>query len=319
MSAYRWPGSRQTVLDLNGDVSPGALLNFWVAGTTTPLVVYSDSGLTVPHANIIEASAAGRWPAVFMPYTDYRERVRTAGGTLLWDDDGIANPAPSSEGGGGDVPEAQLLQTGYIMWSLKAGDVTGFVRLNGRTIGNAGSGALERANDDTEDLFVYLWDAQNNFYCPVSGGRGGSGAADFAAGKTLTLPDLRGRAIAGVDTMGTTSAGRLASVSFPLGDSATPGSTAGQALVALDVSQMPAHNHSGSITGPAGAHSHSYLQNPNTTVGAGGGAGAGNTQTGGDTGAVGDHTHALAISEQGGGAAHLNMQPTTLGTYYCKL
>ncbi|MCO5092676.1 hypothetical protein [Bosea sp. (in: a-proteobacteria)] len=209
MSAYLWPLSRTTVLDLNGDLVAGAWLNFWIAGTTTPLVAYADSALTAPLPNVIEADASGRWPAVYLPYTDYRQRVRTPGGTLLFDDDGIANPAPASSGGGGSIPASERFQTGDTKWSFDPGPLSGFVRLNARTIGNAGSGATERANDDTEDLYIWLWDRLTDAICPVSSGRGATGAADFAAGKTLQLPSMRGRAPFGLDDMGNSAANVL--------------------------------------------------------------------------------------------------------------
>lgn len=209
MSAYLWPLSRTTVLDLNGDVVAGALLNFWVAGTTTPLVAYQDSALTAPHPNVIEADASGRFPAVYLTYTDYRQRVRTPGGTLLFDDDGIANPAPATSGGGGTVPDSQLQKTGDRKTSYDPGPLSGWVRENGRTIGNAGSGATERANDDTSDLYVYLWNRLPNDICPVSGGRGSTPQSDFAAGKTLQLVNASGTGDFGVDDMGAGAANRL--------------------------------------------------------------------------------------------------------------
>jgi hypothetical protein len=60
---------------------------------------------------------------------------------------------------------------------------------------------------DTSALFLYLWGADANL--AVSGGRGGSAAADYAANKTIALPDWRGRALAGLDDMGNSAAGRL--------------------------------------------------------------------------------------------------------------
>jgi len=321
MAAFLWPLSRTTVLDLNGDVSPGALLNFFVAGTTTPtqLIVYTDSALSVPHPANIPADAAGRWPAVYMPYTDYRQRVRTAGGTLIFDDDGIANPAPAASGGGGTVPNDQLYKTGDPKWSFGTGALEGFVRLNARTIGNAGSGATERANDDTEDLYIWLWDRLNDTICPVSTGRGGSGAADFAAGKTLQLPNCRGKAPFGLDDMGNTAAGAFSGVTFSQGTATTPGANGGAATVALDVSQIPAHNHPGSVTAPAGNHQHGYLQNPNSGGFTPGGTPGGSSQTGGNTDITGEHQHGLSITTQGGGGAHLNMPPFFLVTWYLHL
>jgi hypothetical protein len=92
------------------------------------------------------------------------------------------------------------------------GVLSGFVRANGRTIGSATSGATERANADTSALFLYLWGTDANL--AVSGGRGASAAADYAANKTIALPDWRGRALAGLDDMGNSAAGRLTATYF---------------------------------------------------------------------------------------------------------
>ena len=86
------------------------------------------------------------------------------------------------------------------------------MRLNGRTIGSATSGATERANTDTQALFEYLW--QNDSALAVSTGRGASSSADWAANKTIALPDGRGRVLAALDDMGSTAAGRLTSSYF---------------------------------------------------------------------------------------------------------
>jgi hypothetical protein len=78
----------------------------------------------------------------------------------------------------------------------------GYVWANGQTIGSATSGATGRANADTVNLFTALWNASTNTELPVSSGRGASAAADFAANKTITLPDKTGRTSIGRDTMG---------------------------------------------------------------------------------------------------------------------
>src|SRR5258708_1610023 len=46
-----------------------------------------------------------------------------------------------------------------------------------------------------------LWNSWADAQAPVSSGRGASAAADFAAHKTITLPDLRGRVVAGLDNL----------------------------------------------------------------------------------------------------------------------
>lgn len=82
---------------------------------------------------------------------------------------------------------------GFVGISFTAAAPTGWLNLQGGTIGNAASGAGARANADTAALFAYLWNNLSNSVAPVSGGRGANAAADFAANKTITLPDWRNR------------------------------------------------------------------------------------------------------------------------------
>lgn len=70
------------------------------------------------------------------------------------------------------------------------------------SIGDAGSGATQRANEDTFDLFEGFWDNVADSEAPVSGGRGVSALADFNAGKTLTFPEARGHVLRGLDNYG---------------------------------------------------------------------------------------------------------------------
>jgi hypothetical protein len=86
----------------------------------------------------------------------------------------------------------------------------GFVMADGRTIGDATSGAVNRANADTQNLFQQLWLRVGNAQCPVlPGGRGASAAADWAAHKTLALPNHSGRALFGRDDLSGTNQGIL--------------------------------------------------------------------------------------------------------------
>lgn len=98
---------------------------------------------------------------------------------------------------------AAVAPTGAIHFVAQATAPAGWVLANGGTIGSAASGA-SRANDDTADLYAVLWALDATTY-PVltsAGGastRGASAAADFAANKRITLPDLRGEFIRGAD------------------------------------------------------------------------------------------------------------------------
>lgn len=82
---------------------------------------------------------------------------------------------------------------------------TGWVKANGTTIGNAASGATNRANADTQALFTVFWNDWDNTLLPIqdSAGsvttRGASAAADFAANKRLPVPELRAEFVRGID------------------------------------------------------------------------------------------------------------------------
>lgn len=93
--------------------------------------------------------------------------------------------------------QALLPSTGDLKPTLKAVADAGWVLMNDGSIGSAASGATTRAHADTEALFTLLWNNVTNAWAPVSGGRGASAAADFAANKTLTLVKALGRALAG--------------------------------------------------------------------------------------------------------------------------
>lgn len=85
--------------------------------------------------------------------------------------------------------------TGDLKPTHKATPDTSWIFWTDGTIGDASSGATIRANADTSALFTLYWTNYINTYCPVSGGRGVSAAADFAAHKTLAIPVGAGRAL----------------------------------------------------------------------------------------------------------------------------
>lgn len=194
---------------------------------------------------------------------------------------------------------------------------TGWIFANGLTIGNASSGATGRANADTEDLFTLLWNTFANAQLAVSGGRGASAAADYAANKTIALPDLRGRGLFGSDTMGTSAASRLTSGGSGV-DGATLGATGGSQTHTLTTSEMPAHTHTGT-TSTAGAHTHSY-----TAVSEGAHpTGSGRTDPvnsfSSTTGSAGNHNHTFTTNSTGSGGAHNNMPPAFVSNMMIKL
>jgi len=254
----KWEKSGSIERDNNDIRAGGAKAYFYVGGTTTPLVVFEDADEATPHDNPVLATASGRWPLVFIPFaTSYDVKVTTSAGSQLYYYTEIPNPNPVTAAED-TVDATQLIQTGDVIWTPKTGTRSGFVRLNGRTIGNAVSGASERANDDTEDLFTFLWNIADT-QAPVSSGRGATAAADFAAGKTITLLDGRSSLLGGLDDMGNTAASRFTSVTFANGDATTVGSVAGANTTTLSEGQLAAHTHTFSATtGSGGGHSHTY-------------------------------------------------------------
>lgn len=102
--------------------------------------------------------------------------------------------------------------TGNVAHHFGSTAPTGWVKRHGGTIGDASSGATERANADTLALYTLIWSNTDNsmdggaFHIQNSSGtstsRGVSAAADFAAHKRLPLPDDRGRYDRGLNTSG---------------------------------------------------------------------------------------------------------------------
>jgi len=208
MASALWPRSGDSFRTVTGAAYAGALALFYDGGTTSPRQVYQDSALTTPWGSTVTADANGLFPAVYLPQGEYNFRVQSTTGGLIFEA-GPIDPMPQpSTTTGGDIDPDDYRATGDLQPLLQSGPKANWVRLNGKSIGNAVSGATERANADTEALFAYLY-ALPDSVAAVSGGRGASAAADYAANKTLTLPSARGRALFGVDDMGNSAAGLI--------------------------------------------------------------------------------------------------------------
>lgn len=318
--AFLWQNSFVPNIDPNGNPYVGARAFFYAAGTTTPKAVYWDSAFNAAHDHPVLSDGAGRFPAVFIPDGDFRVRVLDANGATLWDVDGISVPSSDGGGGGGgDTPVQLLARTGDAKVRYGTGAHSGWVRMNGRTIGAGVSGATERANEDCEDLFGHLWSSDPNL--TVSGGRGANAASDWSAGKTIQLPDMRGRAVFGLADMGNTASNRIPS-SLLDETNATLGAVGGTGTVTLTSAQMPPHVHTGT-TQSVGAHAHQ------TTYGSSGGGswdgpqftsnGTPSATRDYPTKAAGSHNHPFTTDESGEGEAHSNLPPALLATWYIKL
>lgn len=273
----------------NGDPLIAGKLYTYQAGSSTPLATYSDAGGSL-NSNPVILDSRGE-ADVYLAGRSYKFVLKDSEDNDIWERDDIS--IPQVENG---------FSTGDVKLCIKNVADSGWVLLNDTSIGSGSSGASGRANDDTEDLFNLLWTNVSNAFAAVSGGRGASAAADWAADKTINLPKALGRALGVYGTGSGLTARSLAE-------------TLGEQTHVLISAEMPAHTHI--------QDAHTHVQNPHkhtahpavdiTAATATGAVTVNNNVTGyqdtTDTTAV--NQNATAVNQStGGDGAHNNMQPT---------
>ena len=325
-----WSSTPVQPLDGSGRPFPGCRAFFYEASTLNPITIYSDVGLNVVLPNPVQANGDGVFPIVFLDEDDefYRLRVTSALGAMIWDLP--ATPIVGPTGGGGapvtPVDPLGVATTGDVKPRLGTGEIDGWVRLNGRTIGSVTSGATEHDAADAEALFTLIWNSIPDSVCPVVGGRGATALADWGANKQITLPDARGRTLAFLDDMGNTAAGKITNAT------ATPSGTqlaasGGDQLRTIAKANLPTDQipvTGGTNTVPDHAHGYIRTQFNGDAQGGSGSADIFSDPTGGHmTGDAGSHSHTLSAATKtaalGSGTAFNNMPPFLLLTAYCKL
>lgn len=334
-SAGLYPLSRYQQFDANGKLMVGAKLYLFNGGTSTPRIGYKDSSLTAPHPSPIVADAAGRLPLIYLADGFYRQRLTTATGVQVFDDDGLPVLSTTAGGSGTSVDPDSVYKTGDVKVRYDDQPLAGYVRMNGRTIGSPSSGATERANADTQPLYEFLWPRSNTV---VAGGKGASAAADFAANKAMTLPDGAGRNIAGMDDMGAGARGVLTATScvnasvlgglcgiqastiaqLQLPSFILTSGTGTGSVTATGTTGIESQNHTHAVVGTTGIesqdHTHGYVAPNGALTAYTGGAGiaavpgTGAAQTGGVSqqhnhsvnlvsgGVTAQHTHNVAVT-----------------------
>ena len=269
--------------DADGDPLSGGRLYFFAAGTTTPQSAYQDTALTIAHPNPLNLDASGRIPMFYLDDGNIKVRLEDENGLVIFAADSLLVIGPSGGGGGSSQVDATtVLQTGDMKIRFGTGILTGFVIANGTTIGNTGSGAGQLADPAAEALFKYLHTTPLAML--TSGGAAATKTtptADWTGNNRMTLPDLRGRTIAGLDDMGTAAAGRLTATYWGGGASPTVlGNAGGDEKRALIAANMVAHMHD---VGTLAAVS------------------------------VGDHTHTGTTASDGAHTHTINITNNTLG------
>lgn len=294
----------------------GGLLYFYQAGTVaTRQDSFSDTALTLVNPWPLQLDANGRVPFFYLADGSIHVRLTDSNGVPQYDNTVLVIGPSSGAGGGSTIDPTTIAATGDVKFRQTGEVLSGWVKLNGLTIGSATSGATGRANADTQALFIYLWTNCDNTHCPVAAGRGASGLADFSANKTLAMPDWRARTMVGLDDMGAAAAGRLTGALFAGADTATtPGGNGGEAAHTLTQAQLPLYNLN--VTDPG----HTHTLYPAINISAGGGGPSPINGSGAPDGHItGSSSTGISVSSAGSNASHNVMSPFTLGSWYMKL
>jgi hypothetical protein len=210
-----------------------------ILNRTTAWSQWQSAGGVVPYDASFQTAIGG-----------YPQGAIVASGTtlgLMWQSSVDNNASNPDTGGAGWWQFGS--STGTIQWRPTSENIPGWIIANNSTIGNASSGATQLADASAKNLFVWHWNNFSNTQCPVSGGRGASGAADFAANKTITILDMRGTGMSGVDTMGNAATGRFNGVPVTAGGVSTPGSIIGENLHQLNTGELPVFTPTGAFSG----------------------------------------------------------------------
>lgn len=165
----------QFVVDATGVPIVGAQLFFYATGTSTFQATYADVGLTIMNTNPLIADSAGRFGNVFMLLAPaYRVRLEDAAGGIIWDMDPVG---PATGAVPGSVP------IGGVIAYAGGSPPVGYLNCDGSAV--------------SRSVFAPLFSTIGTTY----------GSGDGAT--TFNLPDLRGRVVAGLDTLGGVAANRL--------------------------------------------------------------------------------------------------------------
>lgn len=287
-------------IDVNGRPLAGCLLYIYQVGTTATLQnAFSDFGLTQTLPNPIQCDQTGRLPNFYLADGQVHVRLTDSGGLVQVDIPVLQVVGPSTGGGGGgSVDPNTIASVGDVKFRPTSEILPGWVKLNGLTIGSPTSGATQRANADTQALFIYLWNNCTDAHCPVIGGRGASGLSDFNANKQITLPDWRGRHPMGLDDMGRAAAGRIIASNVTSGggdDMTTPMASGGEANHTLITNEIPAHGHTYSGTTSIQSNGHTHTGSGTTSFESASHTHSGSV-SGTTSGASNDHTHSVTVS-----------------------
>lgn len=93
MTAHLFTNPVFRPLTISGAIMPGAYVQFYESGTTTPANVYADASLTTPLANPVVADANGQFSPIYLDRSvRYRAQLYNEDDELQWDIDPLGTP-----------------------------------------------------------------------------------------------------------------------------------------------------------------------------------------------------------------------------------
>ena len=146
-------------VDANGAPMPGALLQFYVTGTTTPTNTYTDKTLGTPLANPVVADSGGLFVPIFLdPTVTYRAQLLTSASALIRDIDPVAAPVAMAN----NSVTSAMLQAGVAVANLgytplnKAGDTATNLLLSTTLVQSNSAGYLVTPVNEQDGNYTFL-------------------------------------------------------------------------------------------------------------------------------------------------------------------
>jgi hypothetical protein len=166
------PGLR--AVDQYGAPMAGALLQFYLSGTTTPTPVYTAADLATPLGNPVGSDSAGLFPPIFYdPTISYRAQLLTGSGSVVQDVDPVAAPFVNADGS----ITAAMLASGAAVSNIgytplnKGGDTATNLLLSNSSLAINSAGYLGAPPNTQNNNYTFaLSDAGVCVTCSSTGG-----------------------------------------------------------------------------------------------------------------------------------------------------
>ena len=146
-------------VDASGLPIPGAQLQFYTTGTTTPTPVYSGADLATARANPVTADSGGLFAPIFLdPTVVYRAQLLNASGSLIQDIDPVNGPIVNAAG---SISPA-MLQGGAAIANLgftplnRAGDTAANLTLACTTPSATSAGYLGAPRNEQDANYTFV-------------------------------------------------------------------------------------------------------------------------------------------------------------------